>query len=141
MAELQWVIEVRCVNTLLAEVKVGERGQHFCQNVPNRQFDPAEFNKLIEGLKEARRIAKTHRKTRKTPTLAVSPTSAAEQVGRVVEIENRSDLYEVEVLSSGELVTVNVPGSGLFAPSELDRFIADLKAIRNNYAVLRDIQD
>ena len=29
MAELQWIIEVRCVNALLAQIKIGETGQHF----------------------------------------------------------------------------------------------------------------
>lgn len=29
MAELQWIIEVRCINALLAQIKVGERGEYF----------------------------------------------------------------------------------------------------------------
>ena len=41
MAELQWVVEVRCVNTLLAQIKVGERGQHFIVEVPHENFDPS----------------------------------------------------------------------------------------------------
>ena len=35
MAELQWKVEVRCVNTLLAEVWVGEGGEHMMVSVPD----------------------------------------------------------------------------------------------------------
>ena len=56
MAELQWVIEVRCVNVLLAQIKVGERGQHFIVEAPAGDFDPSEFGKLIEGVEEAKAI-------------------------------------------------------------------------------------
>jgi hypothetical protein len=62
MAELQWVIEVRCINTLLAEIKVGEKGEHFCVNIPDRNFDPSEFEKLIEGFQVASRIEEENRK-------------------------------------------------------------------------------
>jgi hypothetical protein len=41
----------------------------------------------------------------------------------------RGDLYEIEFLSNGEMVIVNVPGV-VFGPSELERFIAELKAIQ-----------
>ena len=64
MAEIQWVVEVRCVNTLLAEFKVGERGQHICVHIPDRDLDPHEFGKVIEGAEEARRIAEAHRGAR-----------------------------------------------------------------------------
>ena len=60
MAELQWIVEVRCVNTLLAQIKVGERGQHFIVEVPVGNFDPFEFEKLIEGVKAAKAIGNEH---------------------------------------------------------------------------------
>lgn len=60
MAELQWVVEVRCVNALLAQIKVGERGQHFIVEAPAGDFDPSEFGKLIEGVEEAKAIGTGH---------------------------------------------------------------------------------
>ena len=72
MAELQWVIEVKCINALLAEIKVGEKGEHFCVNIPNRNFDPSEFDKLIEGFQVASGIEKENRKDNKTKKLAES---------------------------------------------------------------------
>lgn len=135
MAELQWIIEVRCINTLLAEVKVGERGEHFCVLIPDREFDPSEFNKLIEGLEEARRIAEEHRKSRPKPEVEPVPTPIDTELGSITEIENRSGLYEIGILKTGELVSVNA--SRFFAPSEFDRFIADVKAIRSSYPALQ----
>jgi hypothetical protein len=62
MAELQWVIEVKCINALLAEIKVGEKGEHFCVNIPNRNFDPSEFDKLIDAFQIASKIEEENRK-------------------------------------------------------------------------------
>lgn len=32
MAELQWIIEVKCINVFLGEVKVGEKGENVIVN-------------------------------------------------------------------------------------------------------------
>jgi hypothetical protein len=51
------------------------------------------------------------------------------QRGTVREVEVRGDPYETEFLSNGEMVMLVVPGA-VFGPSELERFIAELKAIQ-----------
>jgi hypothetical protein len=133
LAEIQWVVEVRCVNTLLAEFKVGERGQHICVHIPDRDLDPHEFSKLIEGAEEASRIAEKHRSARKRPVVSQAPAPLDVELGAVSEIEGRKDLYEIQVLKTGEIVSVNIPGAVL-APSELDRFITELKTIQSRLA-------
>jgi len=65
MAELQWIVEVRCTNALLAEMKIGEKGEHVIVNVPDRNFDPSEFDKLIQGLEVSSRIAAENRRSSK----------------------------------------------------------------------------
>ena len=128
MAELQWKVEVRCVNTLLAEVWVGEGGEHMMVSVPDRHLDPAEFDKFVEGLEAARRIACEVKLERQPPSEGgLPPLETA--LGSVVEIDNREDLYQATLLSSGELVMLNVPGR-LLGPLEFDQFIAEMKAIQ-----------
>lgn len=135
MAELQWVVEVRCVNALLAEIKVGERGQHFIVDVPSRCFDPSEFAKLIEGVEAAKALGHEHYvKSRREPR--VTGDAAQPQVEpRIVEERN---LYDIQLLSTGELalVTVTTPQK-FFAPSELDRFLRDLKNAQHEMERLR----
>ena len=133
MAELQWIVEVRCVNTLLASFKVGERGQHICVHVPDRELDPHEFGKLIEGAEEAGRIAQQHRSAREEPAVSQALAPLDVEMGTVSEIEGRKGLYEIQILSTGEMVTVDVPGA-VFGPSELERFIAELKAVQGRLA-------
>jgi len=133
MAEIQWVVEVRCVNALLAEFKVGERGQHICARVPDRELDPHEFGKLIEGAEEAGRIAEEHRSAREKPVVSQSPAPLDAELGTISEIEGRKGLYAIQILRTGEIVVVNMPGA-VFGPSELDRFIAELKSIRSRLA-------
>lgn len=135
MAELQWVIEVRCVNALLGQIKVGERGQHFIVDVPARCFDPSEFTKLIEGVEAAKALglehfAKSRREARVSSDTAQPPVD-------VKMVEERS-LYDIQLLSTGELaiVTVTTPEK-FFAPSELDRFLRDLKNAQQKMERLR----
>jgi hypothetical protein len=61
MAELQWIIEVRCINALLAEIKVGEKGEYVIVNIPNRDFLPSELDKLIKAFEIAFRINEENR--------------------------------------------------------------------------------
>ena len=76
MAELR-LIEVRCVNTLLAQIKVGERGQHFIVEVPVGNFDPSEFEKLIEGVKAAKIIGnEQHSKLKGKTQISIETTRA-----------------------------------------------------------------
>jgi hypothetical protein len=128
MAELQWKVEVRCVNTLLAEVWVGEGGEHMMVSVPDRHLDPAEFDKLVEGLEAARRIAREVKFERRPPDVG-EPPALEPALGSVVEIEGRDDLYQATLLKSGELVMLNVPGR-LLGPAEFEQFIAEMKAIQ-----------
>lgn len=79
MAELQWIIEVRCTNTLLAEMKVGEKGEHVIVNVPDRNFNPSEFDKLIEGLEVSSRIAEENRRSSRDSQM--KKTSAPVEAG------------------------------------------------------------
>ena len=46
-----------------------------------------------------------------------------------VGIVEERDLYEIKILKTGEIVSVNVQDR-LFAPSELERFLAELKAVK-----------
>jgi hypothetical protein len=132
MAEIQWVVEVRCVNTLLAEFKVGERGQHICVHIPDRDLDPHEFGKVIEGAEEARRIAEAHRGARQKGAVSQAAAPLDTELGRVSEIEGRTDLYEIQILKTGEIVSANA--GAILGPSELDRLIKELKAIQTRLA-------
>ena len=134
MAELQWVVEVRCVNALLAQIKVGERGQHFIVEVPAGDFDPSEFSKLIEGVEEAKTIGDEHysklEKKTKEGTKATQPSFDS----RVIE---ERDLYDIQLLGTGELALVRIKGS-FFAPSELEHFLRDLKKAKQQMDTLRE---
>jgi hypothetical protein len=139
MAEIQWVIEVRCVNTLLAKFMVGERGLHICAHVPDRELDPHEFAKLIEGAQEAGRIAADHRsadhrsaehRSARPEAAPISPSTALDvELGTVREVEVRGGQYEIQILRTGEMVMVDMPGAVL-GPSEWEKFIAELKAVQ-----------
>lgn len=129
MAELQWKVEVRCVNTLLAEIWTGEGGEHLMVSVPNRDFDPAEFDKLVQGLEAARRIAREVKFERVEPSPQEELPLPETGLGSLVEIDGRQNLYQATLLKSGELVTLNVPGR-LQGPAEFEQFIAEMKAIQ-----------
>ena len=126
MAELQWGVEVRCVNTLLAAIKVDQRGQHVYLHVPDRKLDPHEFGVLIDGAEAAQRIADERRGAPMKP--AASPAPLDVELGTVTEIERRNDLYDIRILKSGEVVAINA--SALLGPSELAQFIAEMKAVQ-----------
>jgi hypothetical protein len=134
MAELQWVIEVRCVNALLAEIKTGERGEHLVVNVPNRNFDPSEFDKLIEGLEVACGIEEENRKKHESEQIEGSARS--EGLPEYVEVVDNRDLAEIRILGTGEIVNVDIPDR-ILAPSEAHRLIRDLKAIKQKMTELR----
>jgi hypothetical protein len=133
VAEIQWVIEMRCVNTLLADFKVGERGQHICVHVPDRDLDPHEFGKLVEAAQEAARIAREHRCARQKPSASQVPAPLEAELGTVGEVEARGDLYQIQILKTGEVVSVSIRGA-VFAPSELDRFIVEMESIQSRLA-------
>ncbi len=137
MAELQWVIEVRCVNTLLASIKVGERGQHFI--VDSAQcFDPSEFAKLIEGAEVAKALGQEHYEKFKKQT----QTTTSKRTSVDVNIIEERELYNLQLLSTGELaiVTITTPNK-FFAPSEFDRFLRDLKKVQQKMNLLREKQE
>ena len=134
MAELQWVIEVRCVNALLAHIKVGERGQHFIVEVPAGDFDPSEFEKLIEGVEAAKTLGNEHyAKLKRESRIARQAT----QPPNNAKIIQERELYTIELLSTGELAIVTIKNT-FFAPSELDRFLADLKKAKHQMDRLRE---
>jgi hypothetical protein len=101
LAELQWAVQVKCVNALLAEIKVGEKGELIIVNAPGRNFGPSEFDKLIEGLQVARQIAERNRKAcGRTRPLTASRTHKEKSRGRVEVLRSRS-LYKVKYLKTG----------------------------------------
>jgi hypothetical protein len=134
MAELQWIVEVRCVNALLAHIKVGERGQHFIIEVPNRAFDPSEFAKLIEGVKAAKVIGNEHYAK---SNWTVHTANDATQSPRDAKIIENRDLYDIQLLSTGELALVATKHT-FFAPSELDQFLQDLTQAQQQMERLRE---
>jgi hypothetical protein len=144
MAEIQCVIEVRCVNTLLAKFMVGERGLHICEHVPDRELDPHEFAKLIEGAQEAGRIAADHRSAAwqstehrsARPEAAPIPPPLDVELGTVREVEVRGGLYEIQILRTGEMVMVDIPGAVL-GPSEWEKLVAELKAVQGRLAPVK----
>jgi len=131
-------VEVRCVNALLAEMKVGERGEHIIVNVPDREFDPSEFDKLIKGLEVSSRIAEENRRSSKNLEIERVSASIEAGLGGTVEIIEERDLYGIKILKTGEIVSINVPEK-LFAPSELNRFMTELKAVKSKMEELRRI--
>lgn len=132
MAELQWVIEVRCINALLAEIKVGEKGEYFIVNIPNRNFLPSELVKLIEAFEIASKINEENRMKHKSPRVDKSTSELSEYI----EIIDKRDFAKVRVLSTGELVNVDIP-ERLIAPSEVHGLLKDLKAVKLNMEWLR----
>jgi len=135
LAELQWVIEVRCVNALLAEIKVGETGEHFIVDLPARCFDPSEFAKLIDGVEAAKFLGREFYLKSEREAGAIGGSAPPPFDVKVVE---ERELYEIQLLSTGELaiVTVTTPQK-FFAPSEFDRFIRDLKNAQQKMEALR----
>jgi hypothetical protein len=134
MAELQWVIEVKCINALLAEIRIGERGEHFCVNIPDRNFDPSEFDKLIEGFQVASRIEEENRRKHEPEKTKTDLDSG--ELGEYVEMVEKREFVKVRVLKTGELVNVDIPDR-ILAPSEVHGLIKDLQAIKQKMEELR----
>jgi len=134
MAELQWVIEVKCINALLAEIRVGEKGEHFCVNVPDRNFDPSEFDKLIEGFQVASRIEEENRK--KHESLTARTDLSSKELSEYVEIVEKREFVKVRILKTGELVNVDIPDR-ILTPSEVHGLIKDLQAVKHKMEELR----
>jgi len=134
MAELQWVIEVKCINALLAEIKVGEKGEHFCVNIPDRNFDPSEFDKLIEGFQVASRIEEENRKKHELKKTKTDLSS--EELNEYIEIIDNRDFVKIRILRTGELVNVDIPDR-ILTPSEVHELIIDLQAVKHKMEELR----
>jgi hypothetical protein len=133
MAELQWVVEVRCVNGLLAQVKFGETGEHFIVEPPAKEFDPSEFEKLIEGVASAKALGKDkYLKLRKKNQIG----KKTDQPPHDAKIVDKRELYDIRLLGSGELALVTIK-DGFFAPSELNRFLVDLEKAKQHMDKLR----
>jgi hypothetical protein len=132
MAELQWIIEVRCINALLAEVKVGEKGEYVMVNIPNRNFYPSELERLIKAFEIAEKINKENRLTFDLP-IVVGEFSELEDY---VEIVEKRDLARIGILSNGEIVNIDVP-EWTFSPSEAHGFMIELKKVQQTMTKLR----
>jgi hypothetical protein len=134
MAELQWVVEVRCVNGLLAQIKFGETGEHFIVEAPAADFDPSEFEKLIEGVRSAITLGKEQfAKLEKEKKSEIAKETS--QLPHDVIIANR-EVYSIRLLSSGELAFVSIKDA-FFAPSELNHFLLDLEKAKHQMDKLR----
>lgn len=126
MAELQYVINVKCINAKLAEIMTGEFGDLIIVNIPNSAFTPQEFDKLIDATKIIKDQASENRRSKhKETTQAEEIDQEKFEIG-IIEKRQRG---EINVLQSGELVLVNVPDLE-FAPSEFDDFIEALEKTR-----------
>jgi hypothetical protein len=133
MAELQWIIEVRCINALLAEIKVGEKGEYVIVNIPNRDFLPSELDKLIKAFEIASRINEENKSQYESPRAEGETTEFSEYV----EIIDKRDFAKVSILSTGEIVNVDVP-ERLLTPSEAMGLLEDLRAVRKKMEELRN---
>jgi len=129
MAELQWTVQVRCVNALLAEIKVGEKGELIIVDVPDRNFGPSEFDKFIQGLEVAAGIAAENRKCQERAQRSRTYAQSCSKPRGKISVQRKRDLYELRPLNTGEIVNVIVPDM-LFVPSELNRFVKELRSVR-----------
>ena len=136
MAELQWVIEVKCINVLLAEIKVGEKGEHFCVNISDRNFDPSEFEKLIEGFQVASRIEEENRIKHELNKITTHHSSL--ELNEYIEIIEERDFVKIRILKTGELVNIDIPDM-ILTPSEVHKLIIDLQAVKEKMEDLRTI--
>lgn len=132
MAELQWIIEVKCINAFLGEVKVGEKGEYVIVNIPNRNFLPSELDKLIRAFEIAEKINMENRETYK-------PIADEEQLvehGDYVEVIEKRDFAHIRVLSTGEIVNIDVP-ERVLTPSEAHGLMNELKKVMQTMMKLR----
>lgn len=134
MAELQWVIEVRCINALLAEVKVGEKGEYVIVSIPNRNFYPSELERLIKAFEIAE---KTNNENRLTYELPIDDGDYGEFEDYVEMVEKR-DLARIRILTNGEQVNIDVP-ERTFSPTEANGLMIELKKVQHSMTKLRKI--
>jgi hypothetical protein len=132
MAELQWIIEVRCINALLAEIKVGEKGEYVIVNISNRDFLPSELDKLIKAFEIAFRINEENRSRYKS----TKAEGEKYELSEYVEVIGKRDFARISIFSTGEIVEVDIPDR-LLAPSEARELLKDLKAVRKKMKDLR----
>ena len=132
MAELQWIIEVKCINAFLGEVKVGEKGEYMIVNIPNRNFLPSELDKLIRAFEIAEKINEENRKTYK---LIVEVEKLGE-ISDFVEVIEKRDIAKIRVLSTGEIVNIDVP-ERVLTPKEANGLKNELKKVKQTMMKLR----
>jgi hypothetical protein len=126
MAELQWIIEVKCINAFLGEVKVGEKGEYVIVNIPNRNFLPSELERLITAFEIAEKINVENR-------LTYIPSDPEEYIGELaeyVEVIETRNLANIRVLSTGEIVNIDVP-ERVFTPSEAHDLLLELNKVEH----------
>jgi hypothetical protein len=133
MAELQYVVNVKCINTKLAEVITGELGDLIIVNIPNSIFTPYEFDKLIDATGIIKDQAS---KNRANKHKEITSTEETNQEKDNIGIIEKRKLWEINVLQSGELILINMPSSAL-APSEFDDFIETLMKTKDLVTRLR----
>jgi hypothetical protein len=133
MAELQYIVNVKCINTKLAEIITGEMGDLIIVNIPDSLFTPYEFDKLIDATKIIKDQASENRKNKDKKIQHIKDINVKKYDINVIE---KRELWDIQVLQSGELILINIP-SGAFAPSEFDNFIDALKVTKNLAIKLR----
>lgn len=133
MAELQYIINVKCINAKLAEIMTGELGDLIIVNIPNSTFTPQELDKLIDATKIIKDQASKNRIDRQREVTQSDQKKQEKYEIGLIEKRKRGD---INVLQSGELVLVNMPDLE-FAPSEFDDFIKTLEATKNLSIKLR----
>jgi hypothetical protein len=133
MAELQWIIEVKCINAFLGEVKVGEKGEYIIVNIPNRNFLPSELDKLIKAFEIAEKINDENRLTYSQ----LETMESTGELGDIVEILEKRDLAHIRVLSTGEIVNIDVP-ERVFTPSEAHELMLELMKVKQTMKRFRE---
>lgn len=127
MAELQYVVNVKCINAKLAEIMTGELGDLIIVNIPNNLFSPHEFDKLIEATKIIREQASENRKKENKE---IEPLDKGNQKKHNIGVIEKRKLWEINILQSGEIILIDIPSRAL-APSEFDDFIEALEQTKN----------
>lgn len=132
MAELQWIIEVKCINAFLGELKMGEKGEYVIVNIPNRDFLPSELEKLIKAFEIAEKINKENK-------IIYDSQNREEQLGELsdfVEIIEKRDFAHIKILSTGEIVNIDVP-ERVLTPIEAHELMVELKKVKLTMVKLR----
>jgi adenylosuccinate synthase len=132
MAELQWILEVRCINALLAELKAGEKGEYVIVNIPNCDFLPSELDKLIQACEIVEKINGENRLTYK----ASSVDGPSGELDDYVEVIDKRDFARISILSSGEIVNIDIP-ERVLTPSEAHGLLEGLKKVKQTMTKFR----